>query len=354
VRIRILCVVAALLIAAPGLFADGTIRYESKATFGPLLTAAAAKSNPPMNLALAVPTPSRTTHVKNGKWEQDGGTFTGIFDVKTMQITLIDPEHKIFATGSLEDMVSQLLAQMPAQQNLPPQAQMILQSMTTTFASQKTGRTGMVLGLQTEETEMTLSLNMAVPASLWPMMSGLMAQSGEPVTLLKIVMRMWNPTQAEAERFPALTQLRSPWPDQSTASARFAGVSAVAQKFLAKYPGLAAGLTAMIAETMKNKTVMLKYEADVYAPVLTQLAPILKARGIQDVDATVPLLGLGSEAVEVSGAPIADSVFEVPADYHATTLMELLQGGRPPARGGKPGMPTPHGPGDAQGLGRLP
>jgi len=355
VRVRHLWIMALLLAVAPGLFADGTIRYESSVKFGPLITAAAARSNPPIDLASAVPTPSRTTHVKNGKWEQDGGAITGIFDVKTMQITLIDPEHKVFATSSLADLVGQLLAQMPAQPNLPPQAQMVLQSMTTTFASEKTGRTGMTLGLQTEETEMTLSLNMSLPPAMLAMIPNAPFQPGAPITLLKIVMHMWHPTQAEAERFPALTELGSPWPDQATASASFGGVGGVAQKFLAKYPGLAAGLIEMIAETMKNKTVMLKYEAEIYAPVLAQLGPILKAHGIQDVDANAPLLELGSEAAEVSGAPLDDSVFEVPAGYHPTTLMGLLQAGRPPAPARKPtGAGAPVQPGDAQGLGRLP
>src|SRR5580704_17271636 len=85
-----------LLVVAPGLFADGTIRYESRVKFGPAVAAVQAASKTPVELT--PPAPSfRTMHFKNGKLEQDGTAFSGIYDSKSMQITLVDTKRKVFA-----------------------------------------------------------------------------------------------------------------------------------------------------------------------------------------------------------------------------------------------------------------
>jgi hypothetical protein len=101
--------------------------------------------------------------LKNGKVEQEGGAITGFYDPKNSQVTFIDPQRKLFATTTLQDLVAQLLASMPARPPMSPQVKMIVESLTTTYASRKTGRTEMTLGLETEETEFTFSVNMTLP-----------------------------------------------------------------------------------------------------------------------------------------------------------------------------------------------
>ncbi|MGB6199510.1 MAG: hypothetical protein WBF35_08185 [Candidatus Acidiferrales bacterium] len=207
-RFRHFIFVVLLLAVTPSLFADGTIRYTSSIKFGPVVAAVAATSKPPKDITPPAATFS-TMRLKNVKIEEEGSAFSGIFDSKNMQLTLIDPKRKIFATAELKDLMDQLLASLPARPNVPPQAQMILQTMTTTFASQKTGRTGTTLGIETEETEMTLSLMMTLPPGLLPPMPNSPIQPGVPVTLIKIVMDMWSPTAAEMQRMPVLNEFGS-------------------------------------------------------------------------------------------------------------------------------------------------
>jgi hypothetical protein len=272
----------------------------------------------------------------------------------------MDPTRKLFATTSVAELVGQLLASMPARPAIPAQAQMFLQSMTMTYASQKTGRTGMTLGLQTEETEMTLSLNMPLPPAMLALLPNASAQPGAPVTILKMVIHLWYPTQTEVARVPALGEFTSFWTDETSMNADVTSLMAAMQKLLGKYPGLGSGFAAMTADTFKNRRVMLKMDVELYAPVMAQLAPIMKAQRMPDFDLSAPVLELHSEAVEVSSAPIADSVFAVPSDYRATPVVDFLKGARPPVSAGAGGASghlgprTPSVPADAEGLERLP
>ncbi|MGB6431813.1 MAG: hypothetical protein WBF06_14605 [Candidatus Acidiferrales bacterium] len=329
-RLRCVCGFLVALAVAPAAFADGTIRYTSSVKFGPIVAALAATQAAHGNGSINVTppqAPSVTMHLKGDTMEQDGGAFTGIYDSKTGQITLIDPKRKIFATSSLKDLVDQLVASLPAQRPLPPQAQVFLKSITTTFASQKTGRTGMTLGLETEETEMTFSVNITLPPGLLPPMPNTPFQPGAPITLLKIVFDIWNPTAAEMARVPALGEIASYWSDQSSMNGDFAGVVTEVQKALAKYPGLGAALPAMMADSFKNKRGTLKCDVEVYAPVLAQIAPMMKAHGVADFDPNAAVVDFTVEATEVSSEPIDDAVFKVPGDYHATPFADFLRPG---------------------------
>jgi hypothetical protein len=69
---------------------------------------------------------------------------------------------------------------MPAMPAIPPAAQKILESVKSNFSVQKTGRTDVILGVQVEESELTLTIELPVPADL-PLPPG-MFEPGEIVT----------------------------------------------------------------------------------------------------------------------------------------------------------------------------
>lgn len=357
-RFRQVCVLLLLAGVAPSLFADATIQYTSSVKFGPVIAAAAALSKKPISITPPAPT-TRTMRLKNGRVEQDGGMFTGVLDSTNSQITFIDSKRELLATASLEELIGQVIASLPAPPNPSPQAKLFLQSMTMTYASQKTGRTEITLGMATEETEMTASLNVVLPPSMQALLPNTSAQPGVPVTLLKIVMHLWYPAQTEVARVPALGEFASFWSDHTSASGYVSGLTAGMQKLLVNYPALASGLAAMAADSFKNRGVMLKTDIDVYAPVLAQLAPMMKAQGMPSFDLSAPILEFSSEAVEVSSTPIDDSVFGAPRGYRAVPIAEFLRAERTPAgahtvrmiRRPEPAMPSPAG---AEGLGRLP
>ncbi|MGB6199509.1 MAG: hypothetical protein WBF35_08180 [Candidatus Acidiferrales bacterium] len=142
-------------------------------------------------------------------------------------------------------------------------------------------------------------------------------------------------------------------------NASVAGLTSEIEKLMEKYPHLVAVLPAMMDESLKSKTVKLKTDIAIYAPVLAQLAPILKAKGVGDFDPNAEVVEFDTEAVEVSGAPIEDSVFAVPSGYKEAPFADFLQGARAPARthtgtGGPAGAGMPKQPADAQGVERMP
>jgi hypothetical protein len=93
----------------------------------------------------------------------------------------------------------------------------------------------------------------------------------------------------------------------------------------------------MIEEFSKNNTAMMKMHTEIYVPVLAQIAPLLQAQGYPlpaGFDPNAPLAEIETVVTELSSAPIDGSVFQVPSDYHATPLADLL----------KSMMPTPRAP----------
>ena len=71
---------------------------------------------------------------------------------------------------------------------------------------------------------------------------------------------------------------------------------------------------------------------------MTQIAPMMRAQGQLPAgfDPNAALIQADTVATEVSATPIADSVFQVPDDYHVTTLAVLFQSIMP----AKPAAPT--------------
>ena len=65
----------------------------------------------------------------------------------------------------------------------------------------------MILGVQVEESELTLTIELPVPADL-PLPPG-MFKPGEIVTIMKMVMQIWSATSGEVQRVPALGELAS-------------------------------------------------------------------------------------------------------------------------------------------------
>jgi hypothetical protein len=351
-RFRHIWVLVLLFIAAPALLADGTISYTSTVTYGPLVKALEATAKTPLEIPALKPA-TRTAHLKNGKMQQDGGMFTAIYDSKTMQFTFMDPKRKLYAVTNLSDLLQQLFAPLATPPPAPPpQMQMILQSMKTTFAFKKTGRTGLTLGLQTEETELTLALSMSLPPGILPPAADATAQPAAPVTILKVVVHVWKPTPAELARVPALSEMANFWSDQTAMTTQLtAGATSAMRRLLGDNSGFGDASSAMIAESLKDRTPMLRCDIEMYAPVVAELAPILKARGVASVDPDAAVLEYTTEAVEVSSAPIDDSVFAVPSDYKSAPLAGVLRpappGGadagrmRVPPAPGAPGEPTP-------------
>ncbi len=319
------------LLAAPALRADVTIRYKTDFKVGAMVPPAMSQqgSNSPK---LPFP-PIVLVQVKGDKGASNAGLSASLIDFTKQEITILDATNKLFATVAIKDYWGELTASMPTMPAVPPAAQAILASIKSDFSCSKTGRTDSVVSVMVEENECTFSMSLPIPAGL-PMPPG-MFQPGQPVTVIKLVMQRWSATPAEVQRVPALSEFMT----YSSSSAQLLNPAASMQQILGKLPFIGQNFEPMIEEFSKNPSATLKMHAEIFIPVLAQIAPILQAQGHPlpaGFDPNAALAVVDMVATELSSAPIDASVFQVPADYHATPLADLLKSLMPAPKASTP------------------
>jgi hypothetical protein len=317
------------LSATPVLHADVTIRYKMDFKLGSFVPPAAQQQFSSQKLPFP---PVIVMQIKGDKGYTNAGLTASLLDFTQQQITVLDSAHKVFATVYMKDFPGEIGAAMPNMPAMPPAAQKILESVKSDFSVQKTGRTDMLLGVQVEESELTLTISLPVPADL-PLPPG-MFKPGEIVTIMKMVMHIWNATPAEVQRVPALSEFGA-----HMSSTRLMNPGAWMQQTLGRLPGFAQGSAPMLDYFSKISTPMLKSHTEIYMPIMARVADLLRAQGQQPpagLDANAPVGETNSEAVEISSAALDDSIFQVPAGYHSTSLTDLFKTLMPVASTPKP------------------
>jgi hypothetical protein len=311
------------------LHADATVRFKMEMKLAAGLPPAAAQQIASSQKS-QFPTES-VIEIKGDKGYSNAGRTVSLLDFTKQQITLLDSADKLFATVYVKDFAGEMGAALPP---MPPAAQKFMESMKPDFSVRKTGRTDVILGIETEETELTVSLQMAIPADLPAALGSL--KPGDTITLMKMVMHIWTPLPAEVARVPALTEFAAhSWKalsqDPTTAM----------RQMLPNSPGFSDSLAKMTQEISKNAVPSLKTHTEVYVPVLAQLGALLQGKAPQvlgSYDPNTPLAESDSDVVEISSAPVDDSLFQIPGDYHATSVSDLLKAVRPNAN--TPQLPT--------------
>jgi hypothetical protein len=322
-------IVLLLLSATPALRADVTVRYKTDFKLGSFLPPAAQQQI--SNQKLPFP-PVIIMQIKGDKGYSNAGPAASLLDFTKQQITVMDSTHKQFATVYMKDFPGEIGAAMPQMPAMPPAAQKILESIKSKFSVRKTGRTDMILGVQVEESELTLTIELPVPADL-PLPPG-MFQPGEIVTVTKMVMHIWTATPAEVQRVPALSELGA-----HMFATRLMSPAGWMEQTLGRLPGLAEGSAPMVDYFSKSSTPILKSHSEIYMPIMAKIGQLLQAQGQKPpagFDADAPLLETNTEATEISDATLDGSIFEVPADYHRTSLTDLFKTLMPVASTPKP------------------
>jgi hypothetical protein len=87
---------------------------------------------------------------------------------------------------------------------------------------------------------------------------------------------------------------------------------------------------AMIEEMSNDSSISLRTHSEIVIPLLallSQQAPQQAGRGLPaGLDPNAPLMEISQEVVGLSVDPVDDTIFQVPADYQAATLEEVLKG----------------------------
>src|SRR5271154_3075348 len=148
---RILSAAAAMLLIAPSLFADATVRYKNEIKIG--------AGAPAQMLGTVVETiksklsTSTVIQIKGKLGRTTSSPFVTVSDFEKQVITLFDPARNQFATVYMKDYQDQVLSFLQGPSPRPADAQEIIDSMQSAFSSQKTGKTDTIIGIQVEETE---------------------------------------------------------------------------------------------------------------------------------------------------------------------------------------------------------
>ena len=297
--------------AASPIRADVTIRYQTDFKL--------AVGLPPMMEQAMKPLLTRTSPLSirmkgNKAWSMSGGT-TEIVDFAKQELTLIDTAHHTFATFPASEFAGKMAAAVPQ----IPAAQMkamqdAMSSIKTKVDSKVTGRTDTIQGVQAEEREIDITMDMPTPAGT--------QQSGPSV---RMAMQIWTAKQGEALRVPTIRELTgfNLW------QRYFLNPAGTIAKVAGKMPGIGEMVTPMIEETLKNQSVILRIHLNMYMPFMAAMARKMaekKGDTTVAIDPDTPIVQMNQEVVELSDAPVDASLFTISKEYTAAPADDLIRG----------------------------
>jgi len=286
---------------SPGLRADVTIRYQSEfktsAALGPAM-------EPFMK---AMQAGSATTVLMRGNQAYTkAGNRIQIFDLVKREMTLIDPAHKTFATFPVSQFADKMADAVP--QAKPEQmqaAQQAMASIKTNLDSKLTGNSAEIQGVQAEEREVTLTMDIPTPSGM-----------NQPALNMKLVMHIWTPKKEEVLRVPAIRELTA----YQALQKYIVNPAGMLDKMFGKMPGMSSTMGPMFDEINKIPSVILRMHMELYMPFLAAAA-----KQMADGPMPGPMMEMNQEVAELSSAPVDASLFEIPKDYAAVPADDMLR-----------------------------
>jgi len=319
---------------APALRADVTVRYKTEVKMGAGAPPAITQQTAGV-MKSAVPA-TTVIQIKGTEGYSSNGNLTSLIDFAKQVITVVDPAHNQYATVYMKDYADQVLSAMPGRQ--AEAAQKALASMKSDFTSEKTGKMDTILGIQAEETKLTLIIYMPNPGAGAALTD---AGAATPPELMKMIVHVWTAVPSEVENIPALHEFSSVYGDPSAESVL--NPDAILGKAFGSIPGINKGFLDMMDELSRKKAIMLGTNMEMYMPFMAALKTS-GAGGENDssFDPTASVFEVNMEVEDISAAPIDDSVFEVPRDAQLVSLPDFLHALLPAA------APAPQADGHAQ------
>lgn len=299
---------AIMVLVAPGLRADVTIRYQSE--FKPSASLQPLMEQFMKTLQTAT---SSSVIVKGNQAYTTTGRMTQIFDFAKGDMTLIDPAHKTFTTLPVAQFADKMAGAIP--QMSSQQMQGIGQAMAmikSNVDSKVTGKTAEIQGVQAEEREITLTMDFPMPGT---------TQNGPA---MKMVIHLWTAKKEEALRVPAIRELTG----YQAWQRYIMNPAGVFEKMAGKMPGVSEIIAPLLAEMFKNQAVILRTHMEIYTPILATLAKQMAAQGKQfpiAVDPDTPLMEIDQEVAELSSAPVDISSFEIPKEYTSVPPEDMIR-----------------------------
>lgn len=287
--------------------ADVTTRYKTEITMNPALSALVAGAMKGADLAAPQETALR---LKGGKGFSSSMGFVSIIDFPSKEITVLDAAGMRYAKMPLEQFVDEAARAMP---ELPATASAALAATKTSVSPARlTGRTAVIQDVEAEEREIVVS------------MEGPAIPNAPPADLsMRMVIELWTAKSSEVLRVPAIRELTG----YSLYSYATMNPAASMDKMMKQLPGFASALGPLMKE-MQNGTIMLRMHLDMFMPAMAAMLQRMAAGGNAagaGPDDGAPFVEVNQELVELSTAPVPDSVFQIPEGYQQASPSELVQ-----------------------------
>ena len=305
-RHRHTAILFCILLIPSFLGADVTLRYKTEIKPNPSLPPMLTQALGAMRSVMA-PTES-VLQRKGTRSYGNSGIFGQIADSSKNEVTVLDSVGKRFATIPASQYVEELSREIP---QVPAAAQGLMASMKASVESRLTGRTAEIQGTQAEEHEIVISLNGAMVPGL---------PSGP---MMRIVMQMWIAKPEEISHNPALRE----FVDSSISIPGDMNPAESIRKMLSQFPGMGDALGSLMKETDALHSVTLRIHTEVFMPMIATLTKMMAAGANNPqggLDPSAAFMTMDQELVEMSAAPVADSVFQVPQGYTAAPLADIM------------------------------
>ncbi len=289
-RLFLITFAAGLSLTPGALRADATIRYKIETSSIAAMPSGLGNS-------------TTVVYMKGNKGATMSGGSATIIDFAKQQVTMVDTARKKYATIPASEYGSRIEAIMPDAGAGPGGiAADILKSMKTTCDSKNPGVSEVIQGVQTEERDVTCTTTMTMPSG--SQQQGPLA----PSMNMKFVMKIWSALPIERMRVPALWELSGYELWQKYFMNPFETSGKMAPM----------GMGPMFEAISKDQSVALRTSMEMYMD--------MPSFGTAGAASNTPLMKMTNEVVELSVAPLDDSLFSIPADCSAAPFGDVMNG----------------------------
>lgn len=283
-----------VILATVPAWADLTIRQTIELKLGSLF--------PPevtglitQQIGVAIPKEA-VVRVKGSRCSSNFGSFMSIANGETGEITIVNPNTRQYAVVAASGLLG-------AQGTIPPDFTRALDNLEINVSTTKTGKSETIQGVPTAEylTELTMSI----------------PSPPQPPTPLRLELRSWRASDEALAAMPALKE-------RASCSGGALNPAGVTQQLLEQLPAKLREFAQQLIDA--SGSAALKTHLSVFAPTL---AVLMQARGTPppaNFDPAAALIEVNMDLIELSTAPLADSLFQPPAGYEAVTMADVMKG----------------------------
>jgi TonB family protein len=319
---RIPLAAALLLVSAfPAASADLTVRYKVSVKAGSLMRPEAAQKLE--EARKTAPTEVVTQFHGDVARSEVNGRVT-LLDYGRRQVTLVDTKGQRFATAPFDEYVAALR---PAAQPMPSQLSTALRKIQPHVVSKDNFVLANIQGIRAEQTAAMIDYSLPPTMGLGNLVA------------MRIEIRAWRPLEEEMARVPLLKD----WADYQARGKDLVHPTSALENVFAAAGGEEMRGVMEALEKMQDRPA-LKMQVAYSMP---GLAALQRKQGVDAPAGTDPggsILELGYELADLSPAPLADSLFTVPAGFHSVSLKEIMSTPLVPATAGgqlPPGVKAP-------------